>query len=274
MTAEYELFPPSVRGKQLSVVIDADQTDLLAELLAVVRAALYTAALGVWDHGGVKIATVLKQCLRPTARRTHDTQLVAYVFFLLGCTLFSDKSGNKLRPHDIVDACEPDRVGQYSWGSVTLAHLYRQLGFSSRADATGFTRCLTLLQTWIYEYIPTFRPHRDPVPNGDGMTRASAWSPRFEKKSVDRLQSIRLLLDRMSPLEVNWMSFGQNPSNRVPRTLYTGLIQYREIVEAYMLSVVFASLDLSKLSLLDQHGPVRRSDLRRRRSTSSNGQKA
>ncbi|XP_021761314.1 uncharacterized protein LOC110726158 [Chenopodium quinoa] len=38
----------------------------------------------------------------------------------------------------------------------------------------------------------------------------------------------------MSPLEVNWMPFGQNPSNRVPRTLYTGLIQYREIVEAYM----------------------------------------
>lgn len=30
------------------------------------------------------------------------------------------------------------------------------------------------------------------------------------------------------------MPFGPNPSVRVPRTLYTGLIQYREIVEAYM----------------------------------------
>lgn len=30
------------------------------------------------------------------------------------------------------------------------------------------------------------------------------------------------------------MPFGQNPSDRVPRTLYTGLIQYRDVVEAYM----------------------------------------
>ncbi|XP_021754350.1 protein MAIN-LIKE 1-like [Chenopodium quinoa] len=223
-----------VEGNRASVVTDADQADLLAELLAVDRAALYTAALGVWDHGGVKIAAVLQRCLHPTSRRTQDTQLAAYVFLLLGCTLFPDKSGNKLRPRDIVDACEPDRVGQFSWGSATLAYMYRQLGFSSRADAAGITGCMTLLQTWIYEYFPAFRPHRDPVPIGDGQPRACAWSPRVEKKSIDRLRSIRLLLDRMSPLEVNWMPFGQNPSNRVPRTLYTGLIQYREIVEAYM----------------------------------------
>lgn len=196
-----------VEGKRLCAVADADQADLLAELLAVDRAALYTEALGVWEHGGVKIASVLQRCLYPSARRTHDAQLSAYVFLLLGCTLFPDKSGgNKLRPRDIVEACDPDSVGQFSWGSATLAYLYRQLGFASRADVAGITGCLTLLQTWIYEYFPALRPHRDPFPIDEGMPRACAWSPRSEKKSVDRLRSIRLLLDRLSPLEVTFIN--------------------------------------------------------------------
>ncbi|XP_021729775.1 uncharacterized protein LOC110696730 [Chenopodium quinoa] len=103
-----------------------------------------------------------------------------------------------------------------------------------RAEGKRLSGVTDADQTWIYEYFPAFRPHRDSVPIVDGMPRACAWSLRLEKKSVDCLRSIRLSLDRMSPLEVNWMPFGQNPSNRIPRTLYTGLIQYREIMEVYM----------------------------------------
>ncbi|KAF6176432.1 hypothetical protein GIB67_010069 [Kingdonia uniflora] len=42
----------------------------------------------------------------------------------------------------------------WSWGAAILAHLYYNLGASSRVNAKGLACCITLLESWIFEHFP------------------------------------------------------------------------------------------------------------------------
>ncbi|KAL2934805.1 Protein MAINTENANCE OF MERISTEMS, partial [Bienertia sinuspersici] len=136
--------------------------------------------------------------------------LTRWLFLLLGCTLFVDKSGNKIRPRDIVEALEPDSIHEFSWGSAALAYLYRQLGMASR------------------------QPHRERHVIGPGYPRSMLWNVRCEDKSTARLLSIRRQLDMLQASEVDWMPYRTDPSKDVLRTLMVGCIRYCDIVEPYM----------------------------------------
>ncbi|KAL2922208.1 Protein MAINTENANCE OF MERISTEMS [Bienertia sinuspersici] len=104
----------------------------------------------------------------------------------------------------------------------------------SRYSCLGIAGCLTLLQCWIYEYFPCFRPHRERHVIGPGYPRSMLWNVRCEDKSTARLQSIRRRLDMLQASEVDWMPYRTDPSKDVPRTLMVGCIRYRDIVEPYM----------------------------------------
>ncbi|KAL2923271.1 Protein MAINTENANCE OF MERISTEMS, partial [Bienertia sinuspersici] len=156
-----------------------------------------------WAGGRVSITSIDYFCRRRQPTRCDETQLTGWLFLLLGCTLFVDKSGNKIRPRDIVEALEPDSIHEFSWGSAALAYLYRQ-------------------------------PHRERHVIGPGYPRSMLWNVRCEDKSTARLQSIRRQLDMLQALEVDWMPYRTNPSKDVPRTLMVGCIRYRDIVEPYM----------------------------------------
>ncbi|KAL2925779.1 Protein MAINTENANCE OF MERISTEMS [Bienertia sinuspersici] len=174
-----------------------------------------------WDGGGVSITSIDYFCRRRQPTRCDETQLIGWLFLLLGCTLFVDK--NKIRPRDIVEALESDSIHEFSWGSAALAYLYRQLGMTSRYSCLGNVGCLTLLQCWIYEYFPCFRPHMERHVIGPGCPQSMLWNVRCEDKSMARLQSIR-----------RRMPYRTDPSKDVPRTLMVGCIRYRDIVEPYM----------------------------------------
>ena len=45
------------------------------------------------------------------------------------------------------------RVADYSWGSATLAYLYRNLFRAFRKGAKAIAGCLLLLQIWSWEHI-------------------------------------------------------------------------------------------------------------------------
>ncbi|CAI9089725.1 OLC1v1024352C1 [Oldenlandia corymbosa var. corymbosa] len=86
-------------------------------------------------------------------------QVQAWVWILLASTLFLDRSGGRISAslmNDLYGGIE--NIEAYSWGSGTLAFLYRQLGIASRAGCTMMAGCMTLLQAWIYEYFPYFQP--------------------------------------------------------------------------------------------------------------------
>ncbi|XP_057534281.1 protein MAIN-LIKE 1-like [Amaranthus tricolor] len=142
---------------------------------------------------------------------------------IIGSTLLADKTRTGMRP-------------QIAWGAVTLAYMYRQLGIASRAGCKTIFGCLTLLQTWIYEYFLAFRPHprQVDVPN---KTRAEMWSTPKPGREINRLRDYRSILDSLTETQVEWTSYMTSPRaflNEHPRTAYIGGITCFDIVEVYL----------------------------------------
>ena len=76
---------------------------------------------------------------------------------------------------------------------------------ASRAGCKTIVGCLTLLQTWIYEYFPAFRPHprQVDVPN---KTRAEMWSTQKPVCELSRLRDCRSILDSMTETRVLYIT--------------------------------------------------------------------
>ncbi|XP_057528930.1 protein MAINTENANCE OF MERISTEMS-like [Amaranthus tricolor] len=168
------------------------------------------------------------------SERAGGSFTTAYYMAVIGSTLLADKTRTGMRPHPIVVVNDDEQ--DVAWGAVTLAFLYRQLGMASRAGCKTIAGCLTLLQTWIYEYFPAFRPHprRDDVPN---TTRAEMWTPKKVGRELDRLISFRKVLDSMTETQVEWTPYNCGAAallNEHPRTTVIGGITCFDVVEVYL----------------------------------------
>ncbi|XP_065874720.1 protein MAIN-LIKE 1-like [Euphorbia lathyris] len=70
--------------------------------------------------------------------REDGTRATAWIWLLLGSTLFVDKSGDRISSSHLQEVHGGVRgVVGLSWGSATLATLYRQLGIASRGECSG-----------------------------------------------------------------------------------------------------------------------------------------
>ena len=139
--------------------------NLLGDQMSEVRKKRY------FTSGSINVGEMLQLCHRS---QFLETQTTAYYMAIVGSTLLVDKTRVGMRPHPIlVVTADLDEI---SWGAVTLANIYRQLDMATRVGCKTIAGCLTLLQTWIYEYFPSFCPHprQDDMPN---KTSAEMWSP-------------------------------------------------------------------------------------------------
>ncbi|CAI0402019.1 unnamed protein product [Linum tenue] len=112
--------------------------------------------------------------IRLHAREDGDAEARCYLMCLIGSTLFVDKSSDSVRGWLYSYFRDLQMVSKYALGVGALAWMYRQLGRSSRAGSKGFSGCLTLLQSWIYEYFPSLRINRaapQTVTQGDPLAR-------------------------------------------------------------------------------------------------------
>ena len=110
---------------------------------------------------------------------TIDCAVRAYLLYLLGCTLFTDKSGTRVPIIYLTLLTNLERVRTYAWGVATLSYLYRQLGLATRHEVKQIARYLTLLKAWIYEHFECLAP----TPNiyyAVGQPRVHRWLPRRE----------------------------------------------------------------------------------------------
>ncbi|XP_074268634.1 serine/threonine-protein phosphatase 7 long form homolog [Silene latifolia] len=82
----------------------------------------------------------------------------AYLLYLIGTVLFPDKSGNRVQLLYFPLLINLDRLNEYSWGSATLAYLYRHLCTASRRGSIEIGGCLLLMQLWSWEHISIGRP--------------------------------------------------------------------------------------------------------------------
>ncbi|CAI0425575.1 unnamed protein product [Linum tenue] len=146
--------------------------------------------------------------------KIKEMEVQCYLFVLLGSTLFVDKSRDRLRPAINLFLKDHRRLADYAWGAGALAYLYRQLGVATRAGSKGLCGCLTLLQAWIYEYFPLFRPSQ--LPQSPDAPRASSWiSPRLPGGDEARQRLVRY----PSPSTFIRIFFVRCPHQIKPKTL-------------------------------------------------------
>jgi len=69
-----------------------------------------------------------------------------YFLYLIGITLFTDKSANAVDVVYLKYFRDLDLVAGYSWGAAALAHLYRELNKAARWNYGQVSGYLTLLQ--------------------------------------------------------------------------------------------------------------------------------
>ncbi|XP_028111755.1 protein MAIN-LIKE 2-like [Camellia sinensis] len=147
----------------------------------------------------------------------------AYLLFLLGCTLFSDKSGGRVPVVYLGLLMDLGSIHTYAWGAAALAFLYRQLGFASRSGVKQMGGYMNLLEAWIYEHFRAFRPHQNMGYNED-MPHVYHWASRRETgSSIDHLKSFRAELDSLVATNriniiadftsyIGWLSGGDSTS--------------------------------------------------------------
>lgn len=89
----------------------------------------------------------------------------AWIWHLLGSFLFPDGTGNAVSWIYLPILANLATAGTYSWGSATLACLYRHLcdACRSRSADGNLGGCTYLLQIWMWERFPVGRPTRGPL---------------------------------------------------------------------------------------------------------------
>ncbi|RLN42961.1 hypothetical protein C2845_PM01G46500 [Panicum miliaceum] len=100
-----------------------------------------------------------------------------WLWHLFGGFIFPGGSGNTISWMTLpIIGQQWEMIGTYSWGSVALGWMYRQLCDACRhvgSDA-NLGGCAYLLQIWIWERFPVGRPYRGPIeawPHADAESR-------------------------------------------------------------------------------------------------------
>lgn len=121
----------------------------------------------------------------------------AYLLYLLGSTLFADKTGTTISVQFLTLLEDLGRVRDYAWGVGGLGHLYRQLGQASRRNCKQLSGYTSLLEAWIREHFPMFRHARDPAYTED-LPLAACWLSRRET-TMETTYHYRGMLDDLRP---------------------------------------------------------------------------
>jgi hypothetical protein len=77
----------------------------------------------------------------------------AYLLYLVGSTIFSTTTGNKVPVMYLPLFENFVRCGQYAWGAAALSFLYRALGNASLKTQSTISGCLMLLQVFVLFFL-------------------------------------------------------------------------------------------------------------------------
>ncbi|TVU50569.1 hypothetical protein EJB05_01946, partial [Eragrostis curvula] len=114
----------------------------------------------------------------------------AWLWHLVGGYLFPDASGNTISWLFLpILGQQWENIATYSWGSATLAWLYRSLceACTRTGGSPTLGGCAYLLQIWMWERFPVGRPDRGPAEVG--ASPSAATSSRSRRQSQSRQPS-------------------------------------------------------------------------------------
>lgn len=103
-----------------------------------------------YTSGGMVKLSWLKECFSQCPEKASVDDLErhtrAYLLYLVGSTIFSTTTGNKVPVMYLPLFEDFDQSGKYAWGAAALAFLYRALGNASLRSQSTVSGSLTLLQ--------------------------------------------------------------------------------------------------------------------------------
>ncbi|RYR04000.1 hypothetical protein Ahy_B06g083500 [Arachis hypogaea] len=122
-----------------------------------------------------------------------------HILCLLGTTLFTDKSTSCAHARYLPLLQNFEQIGTYSWGSATLAHLYRSLCRALRYDCKEMDGPLDLLFVWELEQIPFLAPipRHQLAPAKISVARRWSNRPRYNAWTSRKAASVRHDIDYM-----------------------------------------------------------------------------
>ncbi|RYR41224.1 hypothetical protein Ahy_A08g037621 [Arachis hypogaea] len=130
-----------------------------------------------------------------------------HIMLLFGTVLFGDKSGASVHWKFLPLLRDFGSIGQYSWGSACLAHLYRSLCRASRFDCKEIDGPLTLLLTWAWIRLPYLaqvprEPRSFPLAN-----RWRNWERGDRRFRYFTLEHFRKALDDLQEGQFVWLAY-------------------------------------------------------------------
>lgn len=174
--------------------------------------------------GGMVKLTWLKeffsQCPKDAPIEEIERRTRAYLLYLVGSTIFSTTTGNKVPVMYLSLFGDFDNAGKFAWGAAALAFLYRALGNASLKTQSTISGSLTLLQCWSYYRLNVGRPRFNQEPNQGSFPLVLWWKG---KQSGSRMRcnvvSYRKALDSLKPSDVEWLPYKDIDHTEIPEDI-------------------------------------------------------
>ncbi|KAJ7960703.1 serine/threonine-protein phosphatase 7 long form-like [Quillaja saponaria] len=182
-----------------------------------------------YTSGGMVKLSWLKEffscCPEDASIEVIEQHTRAYLLYLVGSTIFSTTTGNKVPVMYLPLFENFERCGNYAWGAAALAFLYRALGNASLKTQSTISGCLTLLQCWCYFHLNMGRPKLNHDPLHDRFPFVLRWKGKQSGPTANRdVVFYRKALDSLKPCDVEWLPYRNMDSMVIPEDIKSTLI--------------------------------------------------
>ncbi|QHO46575.1 uncharacterized protein DS421_6g188690 [Arachis hypogaea] len=165
---------------------------------------------------------VLKENLKLTDEISICRYVKCHIMLLIGTILFGNKSGAAAHWKFLPLLRDFHSIGQYSWGSACLAHLYRALCMASRFNCKEIDGPLTLLLGWAWIRLPYLSPlPREPC-NFSLVNMWRNWERGDRRYRYLTLSHFRKAFDELQEGQFVWSAYSVDhmDPNIIPPEIY------------------------------------------------------
>lgn len=182
-----------------------------------------------YTSGGMVKLSWLKEffsrCPEDAPLEVIECHTRAYLLYLVGSTIFSTTTGNKVPVMYLPLFEDFDQCGKYAWGAASLAFLYRALGNASLKSQSTISGCLTLLQCWSYFHLNIGRPKLNNDSMHDRFPFVLSWKGKQSGPTTNRdVVFYRKVLDSLKECDVEWRPYRHLDSSVIPKEIQRNLI--------------------------------------------------
>nr|XP_025702998.1 serine/threonine-protein phosphatase 7 long form homolog [Arachis hypogaea] len=173
----------------------------------------------------------LKENIQLTDEISIQRYVKCHIMLLIGTILFGDKSGAGVHWKFLPLLRDFASIGQYSWGSACLAHLYRVLCRASRYNCKEMGGPITLLLSWAWMRMPYLspvprEPHSFPLANSFANCKYDIrwrnWERGDRRYRYLNLAHFRKAFDDLQEGQFVWVAYAVDrvDPNIIPAEIY------------------------------------------------------